>query len=189
MNVSRFLHRLDEDNLILLTESSEENNGMLQKVLQKVLQINIIEINENREQVLQRVLWKVLRKNKEMSPTPPKRNIYIKNLTTDNPLSTDNKLSSDNKLSYVRQESAHTSPEHENSPYKLFVTWISDNAPYCYGHMDMITEVEYYRLKDKYTSQQITEVISQLENRVDLRKKYSNLYRTTLNWLKREHGY
>ena len=78
--------------------------------------------------------------------------------------------------------------ESENDPYMKFIEWVNNNAPYCYRNMKMVSEVEFYRLKSKYTSAQIVEQISQIENRVDLRKRYSSLYRTLLNWLKKEFG-
>lgn len=76
MSVSRFLHLLDENGYILLFD----NPYMLQKVLQKVLQIIVLEHNELKENVLQKVLQKVLHANKEKAPIPPKENNNI-NLT------------------------------------------------------------------------------------------------------------
>ena len=35
---------------------------------------------------------------------------------------------------------------------------------------------------------EIADVIEQIENRKDLRKRYTNLYRTVLNCAKREYG-
>ena len=76
MSVSRFLHLLDENGYILLFD----NPYMLQKVLQKVLQIIVLEHNELKENVLQKVLQKMLHANKEKAPIPPKENNNI-NLT------------------------------------------------------------------------------------------------------------
>ena len=64
-------------------------------------------------------------------------------------------------------------------------------APYCSNSKNFqsqITESEFLRLKKKYTSKQIADVIEQLENRKDLRKRYTNLYRTVLNWAKKAYG-
>jgi hypothetical protein len=74
----------------------------------------------------------------------------------------------------------------EESGFEKFNGWIAENAPYCFKNMKQITGKEFEKLKEKYTSRQITQVILQIENRKDLRKKYSNLYRTALNWLKNE---
>ncbi|NLZ31064.1 MAG: hypothetical protein GX885_10060 [Methanomicrobiales archaeon] len=77
-----------------------------------------------------------------------------------------------------------------NPDYIRFNSWIANNAPYCANpkNMKQITQAEFLRLKQKYKSEQISHIIEQIENRKDLRKRYSNLYRTALNWLKKEHG-
>lgn len=76
---------------------------------------------------------------------------------------------------------SYTAPE-----YAKFVKWLIEKAPYCFEHMKLPTEAEFIKLKKLGTTQQITEVIQQIENRKDLRKRYSNLYRTILNWMKHE---
>ena len=80
------------------------------------------------------------------------------------------------------QESAlhHRACAHEN-----FAVWLKTNCPYIFGHLKMMTENEFIKLKTQYGSQAISEVCLDLENRRDLRNKYTNLYRTLLNWLKR----
>jgi hypothetical protein len=51
----------------------------------------------------------------------------------------------------------------------------------------MMTEAELGKLKQQYGSELIAETCSDIENRIDLRKKYSHLYRTLLNWLKKRN--
>lgn len=82
----------------------------------------------------------------------------------------------------IPQESAlhHRACAHEN-----FAVWLKTNCPYIFGHLKMMTENEFIKLKTQYGSQAISEVCLDLENRRDLRNKYTNLYRTLLNWLKR----
>ena len=50
-----------------------------------------------------------------------------------------------------------------------------------------MTEAELEKLKQQYGSELIAETCSDIENRIDLRKKYSHLYRTLLNWLKKRN--
>lgn len=50
-----------------------------------------------------------------------------------------------------------------------------------------MTDAELEKLKEQYGAELIAETCSDIENRVDLRKKYSHLYRTLLNWLKKRH--
>lgn len=75
--------------------------------------------------------------------------------------------------------------------YDRFLSWMKENAPYCaaignFSHQ--ISEKEFARLKEKYTGKEIANIIEELENRKDHRKKYTNLYRTVLNWAEREYG-
>lgn len=74
--------------------------------------------------------------------------------------------------------------EERSDALKKFDEWIKRNAPYVYANLSPLTEREFESLKEKYTSKQIADTIEQIENRKDLRKKYTCLYRTLLNWLK-----
>lgn len=74
-------------------------------------------------------------------------------------------------------------PEEES--FNLFQIWMKDNAPYCNKNLNPLTLQEFNKLKENYTGKEIADTIQQIENRKDLRKRYSNLYRTLLNWLKK----
>ena len=74
--------------------------------------------------------------------------------------------------------------------YLKFQDWIKRKAPFCSNPKNFpvqITESEFFKLKAKYTGQEIADTIEQIENRKDLRKRYTNLYRTVLNWAKKEY--
>lgn len=61
------------------------------------------------------------------------------------------------------------------------------NAPYIFKNFEhLVTSEELSRLKEKYSGSLISETILAIENRADLRKKYKNLYRTLLTWLRKE---
>lgn len=78
-----------------------------------------------------------------------------------------------------------------NPDFLKFNDWLKRNAPYCSNAKNFssqITEAEFLKLKEKYTGKQIADIIEQIENRKDLRKRYTNLYRTVLNWAKKEYG-
>jgi hypothetical protein len=67
---------------------------------------------------------------------------------------------------------------------------MNKHAPYCSDTKNFphqISEEELVKLKEKYTGQQVADIIEQIENRKDLRKRYTNLYRTALNWAKKEY--
>ena len=50
-----------------------------------------------------------------------------------------------------------------------------------------MSQQEFESLTGRYGFEpnQVAKTIAEIENRKDLRKKYTNLYLTTLNWLKR----
>ena len=80
---------------------------------------------------------------------------------------------------------------HAEESYYFINDWLKRNAPYCSNAKNFssqITEAEFLKLKEKYTGKQIADIIEQIENRKDLRKRYTNLYRTVLNWAKKEYG-
>ena len=90
------------------------------------------------------------------------------------------------------KKSTHETSESQilDPNYEKFLCWMAENAPYCgdkenFPHQ--ITQEEFLKLRDKYTGTEIAFIIEQIENRKDLRKRYSNLYRTVLNWAKREY--
>lgn len=95
---------------------------------------------------------------------------------------TDNKEISTN-VDTKKDETSSCSPELEK-----FNLWMTKNAPYCATHMKQLTEDELKKLKKEYEPKQISYIIEQIENRKDLRKRYTNLYRTVLNWAKKEYG-
>ena len=49
-----------------------------------------------------------------------------------------------------------------------------------------MTEEQFMKLKEKYNSQQIIDTVLNLENYKDATKKYTSVYLTVSNWLKRD---
>lgn len=86
--------------------------------------------------------------------------------------------------------SPQTQEQPQDEKFINFGKWIAENAPYCANpkNMKQLTEKEFHKLKEKYTSEQIMETLLNLENRKDKRKQYTNLYRTLINWLKNDYG-
>lgn len=90
-----------------------------------------------------------------------------------------------------KKEAEASSPISSNVDYLKFNDWLEKKAPFCSNPKNFssqITEAEFLKLKEKYTGKQIADIIEQIENRKDLRKRYTNLYRTVLNWAKKEYG-
>ncbi|GAA6244385.1 hypothetical protein F030043B2_34270 [Bacteroides fragilis] len=90
-----------------------------------------------------------------------------------------------------KKEAKASSSASSNPDFLKFNDWLKRNAPYCSNAKNFssqIMEAEFLKLKEKYTGKQIADIIEQIENRKDLRKRYTNLYRTVLNWAKKEYG-
>ncbi|GHT45624.1 hypothetical protein AGMMS49965_22700 [Bacteroidia bacterium] len=93
-----------------------------------------------------------------------------------------------------KTETKSLSNESEHPPetdFEKFNVWLRKNAPYCADTKHFpkqITAEGLAKLKAQHTSTQISDVILQIENRKDLRKRYTDLYRTVCNWLKQENG-
>ena len=90
-----------------------------------------------------------------------------------------------------KKEAMASSPASANPDFLKFNNWLERNASFCSNPKNFssqITESEFLKLKEKYTGQQIADIIEQIENRKDLRKRYTNLYKTVSNWAKKEYG-
>lgn len=66
--------------------------------------------------------------------------------------------------------------------------WKKKNTPYIYDNIRPLTQREFECLKKHYSASQICDTLRQIENRKDLRKRYTDPYRTLLNWLKKSNG-
>ncbi len=90
-----------------------------------------------------------------------------------------------------KKEGEPSSLASSNPDFIKFNDWLERKAPFCSNPKNFssqITEAEFLKLKEKYSGKQIADIIEQIENRKDLRKRYTNLYRTVLNWAKKEYG-
>ena len=73
-----------------------------------------------------------------------------------------------------------------NTGYLKFLDWLEASAPYVSHHIKPLSEDEFERLRAQFGSRAITVNIHNIENRKDLRKKYASLYRTLINWCKKD---
>lgn len=81
-------------------------------------------------------------------------------------------------------------PDFQNRSDKLLKLdeWKKKYVPYLYENIRPLKEDEFQALMAKnYTSRQICDTLTQIENRKDLRKRYTHPYRTLLNWLKNNY--
>lgn len=123
-------------------------------------------------------------------PTGLKTTQTTQNKPNDNDNDKDNDIKKESPNGDKKEADA-SSCSQTNDDYQKFQDWLTRKAPYCSNIKNFpsqITETEFMKLKEKYTGKQIAETIEQIENRKDLRKRYTNLYRTVLNWAKKEYG-
>ena len=89
-------------------------------------------------------------------------------------------------LSKTKEDiSSLRSDTHTTTAHERFIEWLKTECPYISTHLKLPAEKEFEKLKSTYGSKAIIENCMNIENRADLRKKYTNLYLTLLNWLKR----
>ena len=65
--------------------------------------------------------------------------------------------------------------------------WMKKHTPYIAENLNPLTQQEFDKLLADYGIKAMCDMLEQIENRKDHRKKYVSLYRTLLNWLK--NGY
>lgn len=74
------------------------------------------------------------------------------------------------------------------SRHERFIKWLADNCPYIAGHYKLPSDVLLAKLINTYGAEAVAEECLNIENRTDLRKRYSNLYQTLNNWLKKDYA-
>ena len=74
----------------------------------------------------------------------------------------------------------------KNEAFEKFNKWVDENATNVRRIKNQITEDQFMKLKNKYNSTQIMNTILNLENYKEATKKYTSVYLTINNWLKRD---
>ena len=74
-----------------------------------------------------------------------------------------------------------------NEAYIKFNEWMDKEAKTVRKIKNQINEEQFEKLKLKYNSKQIMDVILNLENYKDAPKKYTSVYLTVNNWLKKRY--
>ena len=109
-------------------------------------------------------------------------NVNVNDNVNDNEnVNVNENVNENNTLTCVNTHALRISEQSKN-----FDAWLTDKCPYIAKHYTLPTDTELQKLVDQFGANMVADVCEQIENRADLRKKYTNLYRTLLNWLKRE---
>lgn len=111
------------------------------------------------------------------------------NTNVNNQTKTKDKLNNKEKysLTCVQKESAAiAATPTPQTRHDRFLQWLADNCPYIADHYKLPSAELLDKLIAKYGAEQVAEQCLNIENRTDLRKRYTNLYQTLNNWCKRE---
>lgn len=77
----------------------------------------------------------------------------------------------------------------EESEFEKFNAWLRTNCPNVLKLQSQMTEAQYHKLREKkYTKTEICEALEDLNNWKDFPDKRTNVYRSTLNELKKKYG-
>lgn len=102
----------------------------------------------------------------------------------------------DRRLTDVEQTQAHPNKKNKknknekeeymntDSDFYKFNSRLKTDCKNVCKLSNQITEDQFTKLMQTYTKIQIWEIMEQMENKKDLTKKYTSVYRTALNWLK-----
>ena len=74
----------------------------------------------------------------------------------------------------------------KNEAFERFNKWLDSETIFVRKIKTQMTEEQFIKLKKKYNSVQIMNTVLNLENYKDAPKKYTSVYLTVNNWLKRD---
>ncbi len=109
-------------------------------------------------------------------------------------LSNESKESADKPRSVASKRGAFVAPAGGSAPaprvsesFLKFQQWITANAPRVGEMKEPMTEEQMQRLRDKYSTEQICDVLQAMHNYERLLRENRSSYLTALNWLRRRN--
>ena len=102
---------------------------------------------------------------------------------TNNKQITTNKNDKNDKKNNIDIQQA----ENLDESYIKFNSWLMENAPIVSSLKTQMTEKQFLEIKRKYSSNQIINIINNIENYIPTPKKYRNVYLTFKKWAEREY--
>ena len=94
-------------------------------------------------------------------------------------------INKENTIVSKKNELSLSSPSEE---FIKFNQWLDKHCPFVLKVKTQMTEPEYQKLLAKYTKKEICDVLESLNNWKDFPKKRTNVYRSTLDELKKKFG-
>lgn len=94
-------------------------------------------------------------------------------------------INKENTIVSKKDDLSLSSPSEE---FIKFNQWLDKHCPFVLKVKTQMTEPEYQKLLAKYTKKEISDVLESLNNWNDFPKKRTNVYRSTLDELKKKFG-
>lgn len=132
-------------------------------------------------------------KNNRFSKSTTEVQPEVNQSTTEVQANKDKNVNKD-KNKDINKESTIVSKKDElslSSPSEEFIKfnqWLDKHCPFVLKVKTQMTEPEYQKLLAKYTKKEICDVLESLNNWKDFPKKRPNVYRSTLDELKKKFG-
>ena len=132
-------------------------------------------------------------KNNRFSKSTTEVQPEVNQSTTEVQANKDKNVNKD-KNKDINKESTIVSKKDElslSSPSEEFIKfnqWLDKHFPFVLKVKTQMTEPEYQKLLAKYTKKEICDVLESLNNWKDFPKKRTNVYRSTLDELKKKFG-
>lgn len=132
-------------------------------------------------------------KNNRFSKSTTEVQPEVNQSTTEVQANKDKNVNKD-KNKDINKESTTVSKKDElslSSPSEEFIKfnqWLDKHCPFVLKVKTQMTEPEYQKLLAKYTKKEICDVLESLNNWKDFPKKRTNVYRSTLDELKKKFG-
>ena len=132
-------------------------------------------------------------KNNRFSKSTTEVQPEVNQSTTEVQANKDKNVNKD-KNKDINKESTIVSKKDElslSSPSEEFIKfnqWLDKHCPFVMKVKTQMTEPEYQKLLAKYTKKEICDVLESLNNWKDFPKKRTNVYRSTLDELKKKFG-
>ena len=93
--------------------------------------------------------------------------------------------SADNSTEGMNAGGSAPAPHKYSESFLKFQKWITNSAPRVAKMKEPMTEEQYQKLKDKYPTEQICEVLQAMHNYEPLIRRNRSAYLTASNWLRR----
>lgn len=128
-------------------------------------------------------------KNNRFSKSTTEVQPEVNQSTTEVQANKDKNVNKDiNKESTIVSKKDELSLSSPSEEFIKFNQWLDKHCPFVLKVKTQMTEPEYQKLLAKYTKKEICDVLESLNNWKDFPKKRTNVYRSTLDELKKKFG-